>query len=250
MMRTVAALMLREIATRYGRSPGGYLWEIAEPVAAITLLSIVFSTTGMRPTQGKSFALFYATGFLPFFLYQDLANMVSRAIAFSRPFLQYPVVSYIDVILARALLNVLTQVTVFIIVLGGINVLFQLNILWDFPALILGLAMTASLGIGVGVINCYLFIEVPVWERAWSILTRPLFLISGVFFTYAMMPPSAQKILWFNPLIHGVGMTRKAVYPSYDDSYVSPLFVFSVAIILTFLGLLMLWRHHSRLLES
>ncbi|MRX49668.1 sugar ABC transporter permease [Paracoccus sp. S-4012] len=250
MGRTIVALILREIATRYGRSPGGYLWEIAEPVAAIALLSMVFSATGMHPTVGTSFALFYATGFLPFSLYLDLSNTVARSVQFSRPFLQYPSVTYMDAILARAILNLLTQTTVFVIVLGGIDLLFGLDTLWNIPALAMAIAMMAAIGIAVGVLNCYLFMEFPVWERAWSILNRPMFLISGIFFTYGMMPASAQKVLWYNPIIHGVAMTRAGVYPAYDASYATPLYVFGVAIVVAFFGLLLLWRHHSRLLES
>lgn len=248
-LRTIAALMLREIATRYGRSPGGYLWEVAEPVAAIALLSTIFAATGMHPSLGTSFAMFYATGFLPFSLHQDMSATVARSIPFSRPFLAYPAVSYLDAILARAVLNLVTQAAVFVIVLGGIDLLFGLGTAWNMPALGLAIATMAALGIGVGVLNCYLFLEFPVWERAWSILTRPLFLVSGVFFTYGMMPPAAREVLWWNPLIHGVALARAAVYPGYDASYASPAYVFGMAGLLAAIGLLLLRRHHRRLLE-
>ena len=38
MGRTVVALMLREMATTYGRSAGGYAWAILDPVLGVTLL--------------------------------------------------------------------------------------------------------------------------------------------------------------------------------------------------------------------
>ena len=37
--RTILALMLREMSARYGRSPGGYLWALLEPLGAILILS-------------------------------------------------------------------------------------------------------------------------------------------------------------------------------------------------------------------
>ena len=40
--RTVSALMLREMSTRYGRSPGGYAWALLEPVGAIIVMAIGF----------------------------------------------------------------------------------------------------------------------------------------------------------------------------------------------------------------
>lgn len=250
MARTVVALMLREISTRYGRSPGGYLWEVAEPIAGIALLSFVFSLTFRTPAIGTNFALFYASGFLPFSIYLDLSSKIAKSLSFSRPFLQYPAVTFVDTIIARLLLNVMTQVTVIVLILGGIDVIYGLNINWNFAALAAGLGMVVVLAAGVGMMNAYLFLEFPVWERAWSILTRPLFLLSGVFYLYSHMPAGAQKILWFNPLLHVVAMFRKGIYGTYNADYASPLYVVSVGIVLTFFGLLLLRRHHQRLLEK
>jgi hypothetical protein len=47
--RTITALILREMATTYGRSPGGYLWAVLEPVAGVALLSLVFSLALRNP---------------------------------------------------------------------------------------------------------------------------------------------------------------------------------------------------------
>ena len=60
--RTIAALMMREMATTYGRSPGGYLWALVEPIGAVAILTLLFSLAFPAPPMGKSFGLFYATG--------------------------------------------------------------------------------------------------------------------------------------------------------------------------------------------
>ena len=75
--RAVGALILREMATTHGKSPGGFLWAIAEPVAAIALLSFAFSLIFVAPPLGRDFALFYATGFLPFFLFLDVSQKIT-----------------------------------------------------------------------------------------------------------------------------------------------------------------------------
>ena len=111
------------------------------------------------------------------------------------------------------------------------------------------LGLTALFSLGLGTMNCFLFMRFPVWERAWSILSRPLFLMSGVFFLYDMMPAKAQEFLWYNPLLHCVSMLRHGIYPTYEASYVSQLYVYSTSIILLFFGLLLLARNHRDLLE-
>lgn len=121
--RAIVALVLREIATAQGRIAGGYLWSVAEPVAAVALLSAVFALALTAPPLGQDFALFYATGYLPFMLYMDLAQKTGVALRFSRPLLAYPAVSWIDAIIARFVLNLLTQLLVIAIMLGGLAVL-------------------------------------------------------------------------------------------------------------------------------
>ena len=111
--RTVMALMLREMSSTYGRNAAGYLWAVAEPIGGVVLLTVVFSLALRAPSLGDNFALFYASGMLPFSLYNDLANKVGRSIGFSKQLLFYPGVTYADAILARILLNTLTQIMIF-----------------------------------------------------------------------------------------------------------------------------------------
>ncbi len=250
MARIVTALMLREMATTYGKSAGGYLWAVLEPVLGIGLLSVIFSLSLNSPGLGTNFPLFYATGFLPFVMFNEMGNKVATSIRFSRPFMAYPGVTFLDAMVARALLNVLTHCSIIAIVMTGIFVIFQLPVDVDIGAVASALIMTTLLGLGVGTLNCYLFMAFPIWERAWSILTRPLFLISGLFFTYDMLPSAAQDVLWYNPLIHCIGMMRHGFYPTYEGAYLSMGYVLGISIVLIFFGLLLLIRKYRDLLEG
>ena len=243
------ALILREIATTYGRSVGGYLWAVAEPVAGIALLSFIFSAAFNRPAMGDNFPLFYATGYLPFALYNDIVSKVGRAIPFSKPLLSYPPVTYVDALAARLLLSFITQVLIFGIILQGITLIYDLDLYWDLTSLATGITATTLLGAGVGTLNSYLFLEFPFWERAWAILNRPRFLISGTRFTYQSMPPKAQAVLWWNPLLHCVGLIRDGTYSSYDGSYISVLYIAVIGLVTLFFGLLLMSRHYRRLIE-
>jgi len=247
--RTVMALMLREMATTYGRSPGGYIWAILDPVAALAVFSIGFSLLFNAPPVGDSFSLFYATGFLPFMLFNDVANKMATAIHFSRPLLAYPAVTFIDALIARFLLNVLTHLMVSYIVFFGLIVILGARANVDLPLVLLSFGLAAFLGVGVGTLNCYLMTAFPVWERSWQIATRPLFIISGIFFTYDSMPRFAQDILWYNPLMHVIGVSRDGFYGDYRADYASVTMVLVIASLTLLAGLLLLWRHHHSLLE-
>lgn len=249
-LRTTFALILREMATSYGNSPGGYLWAVLEPVAALAMFSLGFSLIFAAPPIGNSFPLFYATGLLPFSLFNDIANKTATAIRFSRPLLAYPVVSFMDALLARFLLNVLTHLMVAYLVFFGLIVIFDARAELNLPVILLGFGLAALLGLGIGTLNCYLMTAFPIWERTWQIATRPLFIVSGIFFTYDSMPKSAQEIAWYNPLLHIIGTTRDGFYGAYRADYVSVTFVMAVACLTFFLGMLLLWRHNRSLLEN
>ena len=247
--RVVVALVLREMSTRYGRTPGGYLWGIIEPLAAIMVLSVAFSLVMRTPSLGTSFLLFYSTGYLPFNLYQTLSMTISKAITFSKPLLKYPAVTWVDAITARFLLNSLTGILITVLLLGGILAVIDNRTVLDFPRIVSGMGLAMFLGLSIGVLNCALSGLYPLWEMVWAIITRPLFLASGVIFLYDTMPPLARDILWYNPLIHVIGRMRTGFYPTYTAPYINEVYVLSVALICLVLGLILLGRFHRDILN-
>lgn len=248
--RAIMALILREMATTYGRSPGGYLWAVLEPIGAIGLLSIVFSVALRSPGLGTSFALFYATGYLPFMLYASLASKIAQSIQYSRPLLAYPSVTFLDAIVARLILASLTQFMVFYVVITGIHVVFDVDSHLRFGAILMSFAMTISLGVGVGMVNCFIRWKIPFWDSLWNVLNRPLFIMSGVMILFESVPRSLQPYLWFNPLYHISGEMRRGFYATYDATYVTPVYVFAVSAVLVLLGLVLLGRYHRDILND
>ena len=246
--RTIFALILREMSTRYGRSPGGYLWAVLEPLGMILILSIGFSLLVRTPSLGTSFVLFYATGYLPFQLFQSAARFVGSALKFSRPLLAYPAVSWIDAVLARFILNLLTMLLVSYLILTGAAVILGIRLTVDFAPLFLAYGFAALLGLGVGLVNSVLTGFVPVWDSIWSITTRPLFIASGILFLYEELPPLAQGILWWNPLIHVTALSRAGFFPLYRPDFVSLTFLALTALPLCFLGLVFMQRYHKDIL--
>ena len=248
--RSVFALMLREMVTTYGRSPGGYLWAVLEPVAAIALLSFAFSLAFRAPSLGVSFPLFYATGYLPFMLFHDVSAKTAGAIRFSLPLLNFSALTWVDVILARFFLNLFTHLVTAALVIGGLILLLDARATFDMAHVLAGFGLAALLALGVGLINAYLFLAFPAWERVWQVLTRPLFIMSGVFFLFEDLPQEIQGFLWFNPLFHLTGETRRGFYATYPADYVSLSFMLLLALGTGLVGVLLLSRHADGLIHK
>lgn len=248
-LRSVVALMLREMSTRYGRTPGGYIWALMEPVGAIALMAIVFSFLLQAPPLGNSFVLFFATGFLPFVFYANIQGNVMGAIQFSKPLLKYPAVSWFDALLARFCLYVLTGVVVVVIVLTGVVQMTATTAVMDFGPMALALILSALLGFGIGTLNCLLVGLFPVWGQLWTILNRPMFIVAGVLFIFEMVPEGlASNILWYTPWVHLTGLFRSGVYINYQPDYVSIPLILAWALIPLAFGLLLLRRNYQDIL--
>ena len=235
--RSFSALILREMTTTYGRSPGGYIWAILEPV--------VFSFIVRSPGLGNNFMYFFAGGLLPFGLYMTVSSTTAGAVRFSKALLEYPAVSFIDAVLARFALNAMTQLLIILLVMSGIIIGYDLNPILHWPSIFLALSMALALAFGVGVMNCYLISSFPLWERAWAVLSRPLMIISGVMFIPENLSAGLRGLLMLNPLMHITSEMRKGLFSTYDAVHVNSVYVFFISLVLGALGLLLLRRYHK-----
>jgi capsular polysaccharide transport system permease protein len=248
--RVVTALMLREMTSSYGRSPGGFLWVVLEPLAGIVLLSAVFSVALRSPQLGTNFVLFYASGILPFLLFAHLNAKLMHALAYSRQLLAYPRVTIVDALLARFALNLIVELLNAALLLTGMIWLLDTGADVELGPILLGFAMAAALALGVGVLNCFLGSMFPLWRSVWAVLSRPLVLLSGVIILVETVPEPWRGWLWWNPLAHAVTEVRRGLYHGYDPSWVEPAYAFAVALAALAAGLLFLWRTHRDILEK
>ena len=249
-LRAISALVLREMANSYGRSPGGYFWAIAEPVGGIILLTVIFSMGFRTPPMGTNFAIFYATGVIPFSCFLTISGKLGQSIKSSRALLDYPAVTFMDALLARIAFNTITHVMVSTIVFTGIYTFLDTRTDPQVLGIALGMVMAITFASAIGVMNCFMFEAFSWWQPLWGILMRPLFLLSCVFFMFDDIPQPYQNWLWFNPLVHVVGQMRRSFYPSYVGEYVSHLYVFGLSLGLLAFGLMLLIRYHRDLQNS
>lgn len=248
-LRAITALMLREMSTRFGRTPGGYLWIIVQPLAMVVMLGMAWSLLQRNPSLGTSFILFKATGFLILSMFRTISQLVGIALKFSRNLLEYPGVTWIDAILARFLLNALALTLVTALILTGVILYEGMRPILDWPKILTAVALSLLLGFGVGCLNAVLFMRFDFWQQTWAILTAPLLLVSGVLILFEDIPRFAQQILWYNPIYHLTGMMRDGFYSTYNPSYISVPYVIGWILVPMVVGLLLLRRYHRYLLQ-
>lgn len=248
-LRAITAMMLREMGTRFGRTPGGYIWILVQPLGMIILLAFAWSLLQKNPSLGTSFILFKATGFLILTMFRTISQTTGMALKFSRNLLDYPGVNWIDAVLARFFLNALAITLVTVIILTGVVVYEGLRPVLVWPKILTSVALSLMLGFGVGCLNVVLFLRFDFWTQTWAILTAPLLLVSGVLILYEDLPRFAQQILWYNPIYHLTGMMRDGFYSTYNPTYISVPYVLAWVLVPMVMGLLLLRRFHRYLLQ-
>ncbi|MEM9783209.1 MAG: ABC transporter permease [Pseudomonadota bacterium] len=249
-LRVLFALMVREMTSRYGRTAGGFVWAFLEPLGTVLLLSLVFSQIARHPPLGSNYPVFFASGYMAFHIYMDIARSVSLAARTNRTLLSFPIVTVLDTIIARFLLQLITNITTFSIIMTLIIVTQDASVGIDLTQVFMAIAIAALLGLGVGAMNNALFALSPSYERVFGIVNRPLFLISGVFFLYEHLPAGAQALVIWNPLIHLTAIMRRGFYPYYEAAWVQPMIVALFGLGCLLLGILLTRAMRPRLLEQ
>ncbi|WP_154720322.1 ABC transporter permease [Ciceribacter sp. T2.26MG-112.2] len=238
-LRIVAALLMREMSARFGNKPGGYIWALLDPAAHVMLMTVIFSAIAHAPPLGSSFPLFFATGYIGFQFYLATLSQVSGALKANKSLLSYPNVAPIDTVVARYILQMGTTILVGVIVFSVIGGTLHtpLRPAWGF---IIEAALLGSLlALGASLVNTVLFLKYPLYESVFHIVSRPLFLLSGVVFLPEALPNPFREIILLNPVIHVVTLFRRGFYPEYRATSFSPEYLYSWVFCALFAGMIL-----------
>lgn len=235
-LRTINALILREINSRYGGSRLGYLWALVNPVISIGVLYLIYSTIG-RNVGDFSLLIFLITGWFTYGFYQSMCQSVASGEAANRSLLMHRPVTRLDVMISRAVLDTLTSISFFLLAFG-IAVLLESATPPDDLLLVMVSYLAAgffgaSLGVLVGAIMTYF----PFALNFLMPVNRLGFFISGTLFTAAMLPSWTYDYLKFNPLIHATEGVRQGWVDSYQSPILDLSYTCSLAAIFLILGL-------------
>jgi capsular polysaccharide transport system permease protein len=237
--RVIASLVLRETRATFGTSAFGYVWAIITPTASIGLLVFLFSIIDRQPPFGSSLALFFATGILTLQFFSELSTKLMTVFDANRALLTYPIIKDVDTLIARMVLICATYLLIMVI-FYGVLIAAGLARLPSRPEhVILAFLAAGLLGFGFGTLNAVILSLWDSWAQIEKIFTRPLFFISGIFYVPSQLPPQAQAVLQWNPVLHLVEWARFGFYPNYSSALLDvwyPVFIGAAMLLVGLLG--------------
>jgi len=207
-------------------------------VLHILMLSLVFAVMMRgRPPIGDKFFIFYYTGIIPYHLFVHTSSSMTNSVSSNAPLLQLPLVSTFDVIIARGLVEVLTDLMVAIILLAGFSAVGVGLLPRDLPALSASVVAVSLFGCGIGLINAVINAFFKSWDKIWAQLTRTLYFCSGIFYVPGMMPDWIRDLLAWNPILHAVDWFRSSFFPEYEPHWLDRSYLAIVAAVSVAAGL-------------
>jgi capsular polysaccharide transport system permease protein len=237
--RIIRAIMLQDMRTRFGRSYFSYIISILWPLSHLTIIIAGYALLNKFAPIGGDPVMFAATGVLPYIMCLYPARQIALAIIQNRQLLQMPIIRPFHILIARAILEIITVIIVCIIFVttlycSGYDIL-PLNIANAASAIL----STVYLGVGYGffgLIIVGLFGPYAILAIIFSMIG--LYLASGVYLPPFMMSETILSYQYYNPIFNCSAWMRSAYYTSYDDIEINKSLIFWSGTVLLMLGLL------------
>ena len=238
----IYALLVRELSSRFGKSRGGFIWVLVEPVAHLLVPVFVIGFIKQRIVPGVEFPVYLVYGFLPFLFFKSICLQIVDGVNSAQGLMSYRPVWLMDVFVAKALAFAVIELVVFVVVLTGLGML-GFDVLPARPLeLAAVLLLSASLAFGLGVIFAAITSLIPDMRSVIRILFMPLYFASGILFPVTRFPDDWVQLLAFNPVLHLVELTRAMALSGYEPmKYTTALYPVALALGSTVVGL-MLYR--------
>jgi len=233
----------------------GLFWTFFEPFMQtfifVGIHALITSRSGHSVAGGYNYLVFMASGFIAFNMFKNILNSSMGAFTANKGLFVYKQVKPIDTIVARVLVTLfLTVVIIGIFLVVGF--FFQVDNLLPKNALMVVFAyiwlVVFSFGIGLlaAVGNTY-FISI---GKIIGIISFALLIFSAIFYPVSSLPPPAQQIILYNPLVHFMEMIHGYYLYGLDDRYVDYRYMMLWTIIPLFIGLWFYQKLEKRIVSE
>lgn len=240
--RVVAALLMREVMTRFGRHNIGFLWLFVEPM--LFTLGVTALWTATKSVHGSNLPIvaFALTGYSSVLLWRNMPSRCILAVTHNLAIMNHRNIRVIDIYLARVLLEA-AGATISFIVLS----LIFISVGWINPPenilqIAYGWSMLSLFGMSLAFFLGALSEQYELVEKLWHPASYLLFPLSGAAFLVDSLPKQAQEIVLALPMVHGVEMIREGYFGGQIHAVYDAAYMATSVMVLMFVGLIQIAR--------
>lgn len=232
----IFAIFLREIRSKFNDKLG-ISWSVVSPLAFILVLTLMRSNVdgGTTHTMPTFFFMVYGILLTQFFI--TTVSSVSGSIKSNKALFAFRQVQPISAIIAVSGFELLSKFFVASLIII-IAYFLRIELAIHNP---MGIVMTffqvwllsTSVGMLFAITRCY----IPEVDKLRTLILRPIFFISGAFFSLRDIPTDAWKFIIWNPVLHAVEITRYHAYPTYGKVGVSVEYLSIATLVIFFFSI-------------
>lgn len=246
-VRVIRALVLREVITRFGRKNLGVLWLIVEPMLFTLGISALWTAADLHHGSSMPIVAFAITGYSSVLLWRNTVTRCSVAIALNMGLLYHRNVQVLDVFIARAIVEVAGITASFATLSAAFSLLGVISLPVDAMKVVAGLLLLTWFGTALGVLIGSAVAYSDIVHRVWHPLAYLVFPISGAAFMVDWLPPAAQRVVLWLPMVHGVELLRDGYFGNTVRTHYDVGYLATFNLVLSLLGLILMRNAADRM---
>lgn len=247
-----SALFLREFVSRMTADRFAPVWLFLQPILHVVLLVGVRDLLGRgRLIPGADFIPWLVIGITTFIMFRTLWMQGMNAVSANKALFAYRQVHPADTVLVRCAMEAKLQAFVLVLMVTGFAMLGFDIVPHDPLGAIEVLIAITLLGLGMGLVSSVIVTFLPEAGKVVSLISFPLYLLSGVMIPVQYFPHQLQEYLLYNPLLHAIELIRVDFFSGYHTVAGASLwYVYEWAICTLLLGLALHVRYKIRMVAN
>ncbi|MCP3942068.1 MAG: ABC transporter permease [Desulfobacteraceae bacterium] len=246
----IMSLFLREMKTRFGSQQLGYLWAILEPAAIIVVFWVMFGFRMKKTMPGVDYPMFLMIGMLAWNLFSGYVTRSMNAFEANQGLFVYKQVKPVDTLISRLLVECLLYlIVVCVFIIAGYLLGFRVaidNIPGLAAILFLFILFTFSTGLLFAVVGNFS----ENFKKVVGLIMRPMFFMSGIFFSVQDVPEKFRDLLLLNPCLNFLELIRTEYFAAFNSQHASLLYIVSCTLVISLLSLWLYSKLEKRIIAS
>ncbi len=250
-INVIRSLIYREFITRASLVKFGYFGILIEPLGIMSIFLAIFTLIRRRNVGGNlDVLIFLISGIVIYTLFNAIAIRSMNSMDANKSLFFYRQIQPIDTIFSRTIVEVFIYTLVFIILVSLAFIFKEIFSISDFSLIVISFISLSIYSMGIGI-----FLMIATFRYEWvksvvQFLQRPLWFLSGVFFSLNDIPQTIRPYISWNPIIQSIELTRHAFSNSYPlNDAVSLPYLIKVSLGVLTISL-WLYNKNSRILKT
>ncbi|MGV2130517.1 ABC transporter permease [Agrobacterium vitis] len=214
-LNVMHAVIMRDIRSRFFNHGLGFLLVPLLPVAHILMLLTIYYVMGKRSEFGDDLPTFFATGLLPAMTFMYVSRFMSISLIANKSMMAFPVVRLLDIVLARAVLEIVGIVISFIMIYVYLISIGSNPVPVNPSGALIAFFFTIVLAIGFGITASVISAISPFFPVIYGFSMVVFYLSSGAPIYLHSFPEQLLYGVSWNPLFHAVEWVRSSYYLGY-----------------------------------